>query len=72
MKNNFSSKQIEIIRDIVEEEMKGKNKKQESTVKSFMYLLISIACSISVFILMPKMINKGARKIYKNNLRVVK
>lgn len=72
MKNGFSSNQIELIKEIVAEELQNKNKKQESRIKSFVYLLISIACSIGVFLLMPKLINKRAGKIYKNNFRVVK
>ncbi len=72
MKNGFSNKQIEIIKEIVANELQDKNKKQESVIKSVVYLLISIVCSIGVFLMMPKLINKGANKIYKNNFRVVK
>ncbi|WP_033164287.1 hypothetical protein [Clostridium sp. KNHs205] len=72
MKNGFSNKQIEIIKEIVADELQDKNKKQESVIKSVVYLLISIVCSIGVFLMMPKLINKGANKIYKNNFRVVK
>jgi uncharacterized protein YqhQ len=72
MKNGFSNKQIEIIKEIVADELQDKNKKQESVIKSVIYLLISIVCSIGVFLMMPKLINKGANKIYKNNFRVVK
>jgi uncharacterized protein YqhQ len=72
MKNGFSNKQIEIIKEIAANELQDKNKKQESVIKSIVYLLISIVCSIGVFFMMPKLINKGANKIYKNNFRVVK
>ncbi len=72
MKNGFSNKQIEIIKEIVANELQDKNKKQESVIKSVVYLLISIVCSIGVFLMMPKLINKGANKIYMNNFRVVK
>jgi len=72
MKNGFSNKQIEIIREIIADELQDKNKKQEPVIKSVEYLLISVACTIGVFLMMPKLINKGANKIYKNNFRVVK
>ena len=72
MKNGFSNKQIKIIKEIAAEELQKKNKKQESGIKSVVYLLLSIACSIGIFLIMPKLINKGASKIYKNNFRVVK
>ncbi len=72
MKNGFSNKQIEIIREIIADELQDKNKKQEPVIKSVVYLLISVACTIGVFLMMPKLINKGANKIYKNNFRVVK
>ncbi len=72
MKNGFSNKQIEIIREIIADELQDKNKKQEPMIKSVVYLLISVACTIGVFLMMPKLINKGANKIYKNNFRVVK
>jgi uncharacterized membrane protein len=69
MGRGFSNKQIEEIRSIVNQELEEKKHKGLIRVTSVFYVLLGIGCSILTAVVMPKLIRKGAVKLYKKQLK---
>lgn len=65
MKNCFSAKQVEVIKDIVKMELRDEKTQGCSVWKSFGWLVLGIVCSLLTFVFMPSLLSKGASKIFK-------
>lgn len=69
MGRSFSNKEVETIRNIVNQVLVTEKHKHLVKTISVLYVLLGIGSSILTVALMPKLIRKGAGKFYKKQLK---
>lgn len=69
MKQVFSDIEINMIKSIVIEELQVEKQKSLTYIKTKLYMLLGIGYSILTFVIMSKILDKGASKLYKRQLK---